>query len=43
MLQYSDIVEFNEELYKKNVEENTFVETDDFDGKGEDDATVNEG
>ena len=29
-------VEFDEELYKKNLEENTFVETDEKDGKGED-------
>ena len=43
MLQYSEVVEFNEELYKKNVEENTFAETDEFDGKGEEDVANNEG
>lgn len=41
MLQYADVVDFNEELYKKNVEENTFAEVDEFDGKGEDDVTDN--
>ncbi len=43
MLQYSEVVEFNEELYKKNIEEHKFAETDGFDGKGEEDATNNEG
>ena len=28
-------VEFDEELYKKNLEENTFAETDEKDGIGE--------
>ncbi len=27
-------VEFNEELYRKNLEENTFAETDEKDGIG---------
>ncbi len=27
-------VEFNEELYKKNLEENTFADTDEKDGIG---------
>ena len=43
MLQYAEVVDFNEELYKKNLDENTFAETDEFDGKGEEDATNNEG
>lgn len=43
MLQYSEVVDFNEELYKKNIEENELVEADELDGKGEEDATDNEG
>ena len=30
-------VEFDEELYKKNLEENTFTETDEKDGIGKED------
>lgn len=43
MLQYSEIVNFDEALYQKNIEENTFVEPDELDGKGEDNVTDNQG
>lgn len=36
-------VEFDEELYKKNLEENQFVEPDELDGKGEDQEEKKEG
>lgn len=42
MLQVAETVEFSEELYKKNIEENVFVD-DEQEGIGEDDATDNEG
>ena len=31
-----ETVEFNEELYEKNIQENTFAETDKLEGIGED-------
>lgn len=36
-----EIVEFDEELYKKNIQENTFPEPDETDGKGVDDDANN--
>lgn len=32
-----DTVEFSEELYQKNIQENTFAEIDKLDGIGDDD------
>ena len=31
-----ETVEFSEELYQKNIQENTFAETDNLDGIGDD-------
>lgn len=36
-------VEFDEELYEKNLEENEFVEPDELDGKGKDQEESKEG
>ena len=41
VLVVNEEVEFNEELYEKNVADNTFAEIDEFDGKGEEDVTDN--
>ena len=38
MLRITEEVDFNEELYKKNLEENSFAELEDNDGRGDEEC-----
>ncbi|CYX61501.1 Uncharacterised protein [Streptococcus suis] len=33
-MQFDEVIEFNDELYQKNIADHTFPEIDDLDGKG---------
>lgn len=37
MIEFDDILEFDDELYKKNINDHTFPEPDKLDGMGGDD------
>ncbi len=33
-MQFDEVIEFNDELYQKNIADHEFPKTDDLDGKG---------